>query len=337
MINIKNQIPSIYYDASRDFQILGHLYEVVLNYIKTNTDMLYLLPNGIEEDTRATELLATTLGFKLRRNYDKAQLAALVSIFPQLLKLKGTKKAIDLAGNALVKASGVPGEFSSEIKDHILTIKIPIELSDITLFVDLLPYILPFGIRVSIVRSTLLKYEAATPIYTSAVLQKATPGSEKFISHPLGLVNISSYDIDLVQAAQAAQVAKDAAQAAKNAAQAVVDAAQKAVDAAETVNEIDVAEAELDHAEAELVRAKAELDRAKAELDRANTVLTLENGGSYVDKTRKVSYSDSNFINSDGNAIAGQLGASPIIAFEPPKYSLDIQITDKAINKEENT
>ena len=42
MIRIKDQIPSIYYDASRDFQVLGHLYEVVLNYVKTNADMLYL-------------------------------------------------------------------------------------------------------------------------------------------------------------------------------------------------------------------------------------------------------------------------------------------------------
>ena len=134
MISIKNQVPSIYYDASRDFQVLGHLYEVVLNYVKTNADMLYLLPSGITEDTRATELLATTLGFKLRRNYDKAQLAALVSIFPQLLKIKGTLRAVNLAGDALVKASGVPGMFASEIKDHVLTIRIPIELSDITLF-----------------------------------------------------------------------------------------------------------------------------------------------------------------------------------------------------------
>ena len=72
MINLKNQVPGIYYDASRDFQVLGHLYEVVLNYVKTNADMMYLLPNDVEADTRAIELLATTLGFKLsRRNYDK--------------------------------------------------------------------------------------------------------------------------------------------------------------------------------------------------------------------------------------------------------------------------
>jgi hypothetical protein len=193
MINIKNQVPGIYYEASRDFQILGHLYEVVLNYVKTNADMLYLLPNGIEEDTRATELLATTLGFKLRRNYDKAQLAALVSIFPQLLKIKGTLKAVTLAGDALVKASGVPGMFASEIKDHVLIIKIPIELSDITLFIDLLPYILPFGLRVEIVRNTVIKHELTTSVGATSVMRVALPGNEKFVErHPLGLAEVSS-------------------------------------------------------------------------------------------------------------------------------------------------
>ena len=202
MIKIKDQIPSVYYDASRDFQILGHLYEVLLNYSKTNADMLYLLPNGIEADTRSTELLATTLGFRLKRNYDKEQLAALVSIFPRLLKIKGTKGAVDLAGNALVKASGVPGNFTSDLdtETHVLTVKIPIELSDITLFMDLLPYILPFGIRVSVVRSTAIPRKVTLPINTTTVLRKAMPGFDEFKQgkpHPLGLAKILNNDGEL--------------------------------------------------------------------------------------------------------------------------------------------
>ena len=196
MINIDKQVPSIYYNASRDFQLLGHLYEVTLNYIKTNADMLYLLPNGIEADTRATELLATTIGFKLKRKYDKDQLAALVSIFPQLLKIKGTKTAIDLAGNALVKASGAPGIFNSEIdlENHILKVYIPIELSDITLFMDLLPYILPAGLRLSITRRTTIQQKIELPIGTSAVMRYARPGLSDN-GHSLGLARISPTEI----------------------------------------------------------------------------------------------------------------------------------------------
>ena len=196
MINIKDQIPSIYYDASRDFQILGHLYEVVLNYSKTNADMLYLLPDGIKTDTRATELLAMTLGFKLKRNYDKEQLAALVSILPQLLKIKGTIRAVELAGNALIKAAGIDGSFDSTLNNHILTIKIPQELSDITLFMDLLPYILPFGIRVSVIRTTVIPQAVSMDFGATSVVRLAIPGIGQtdegaYIQHPLGLAKVS--------------------------------------------------------------------------------------------------------------------------------------------------
>lgn len=191
MISIKNQTPSVYYDASRDFQVLGHLFEVVLNYVKTNADMLYLLPDGIKTDTRATELLAMTLGFKPKRNYDKDQLAALVSIFPQLLKIKGTIQAIELAGNALVKAAGVNGVFDCDLENHVLTVKIPQELADITLFMDLLPYILPFGIRVSIVRTTVITKTVPLELGATSIVRKALPALDSSGRHPLGLVNIS--------------------------------------------------------------------------------------------------------------------------------------------------
>ena len=197
MISIKNQLPNIYYDASRDFQILGHLFEVVLNYTKTNADMLYLLPNGITSDTRATELLAHTLGFKLKRNYDKEQLAALVSIFPRLLKMKGTLQAVNLAGNALVKASGVPGTFESELTDRILTVKIPQELSDITLFLDLLPYILPFGVRVSVVRTTIIRHTYTTPLGTNSVIRNVLIGGTIYEPRPVGLHPLGLAKIEL--------------------------------------------------------------------------------------------------------------------------------------------
>jgi hypothetical protein len=45
MISIKNQVPGIYYDASRDFQILGHFLWVVRPWI--GGDVLLILYIGI--------------------------------------------------------------------------------------------------------------------------------------------------------------------------------------------------------------------------------------------------------------------------------------------------
>lgn len=151
MIKLRDQVPSIYTDASRDFQYLGWLINVVLNSVKHNVDDIYNLPN-VKADPALTELLALTLGFNVKRNYNQAQLATLVSIIPSLLKYKGTKTAIDIAGNALVKASGTYGSFNCKYNDTNIEVVLPKDLVDVTLFIDLLPYILPAGFTCKIAR-----------------------------------------------------------------------------------------------------------------------------------------------------------------------------------------
>lgn len=153
MIKFSNQVPSVYTSASRDFQYLGWLIDIVLNSVKHNVDDIYDLPNN-EADIKLTELLALTLGFKVKRNYDQKQLCALIAVLPRILKYKGTKKAVDMAGNALIAASGVLGDFISNIVDGELIVTFPVGLIDISLFTDLLNYILPAGMTYHIIRKT---------------------------------------------------------------------------------------------------------------------------------------------------------------------------------------
>jgi hypothetical protein len=153
MINFYNQVPSVYNSASRDFQYLSWLINVVLNSVKHNVDDLYDLPNT-KADSRLTELLAMTLGFKVKRNYNQKQLEALISIIPSILKYKGSKEAVNLACLALIKASGAQGIFKVDLKDNCVEIQLPETLVDTILLRDLLPYILPAGLTTRIVTKT---------------------------------------------------------------------------------------------------------------------------------------------------------------------------------------
>jgi hypothetical protein len=111
-----------------------------------------------------------TLGFKVKRNYDKQQLAALVSIIPSILKYKGTVRAIEMAGLALLSASGAEGMFDCKVDGNCLEVLFPKDLIDTTLFTDLLPYILPAGMTCRIVRKTKIKSAYITEInYDDAV------------------------------------------------------------------------------------------------------------------------------------------------------------------------
>ena len=151
MINFYDQVPSVYPSASRDFQYLSWLINIVINSVKHNVDDIYNLPSA-SSDTKLIELLAMTLGFKVKRNYDKKQLTALVAILPSVLKYKGTEKAVRMAAEALVKAAGALGDASTSVSGAELTVVLPKDLADITLFLDLLNYILPAGMSCRILR-----------------------------------------------------------------------------------------------------------------------------------------------------------------------------------------
>ena len=180
MIKFSNQVPSVYSNASRDFQYLGWLIDIVLNSVKHNVDDIYNLPNS-EVDPKLTELLALTLGFKVKRNYDQSQLHALIAALPRILKYKGTKTAIDMAGNALLAASGALGnddfefksetsEDSSEVSKGEIRVTFPVGLIDISLFTDLLDYILPAGMVCRIVRKNEIKQEPKTKLHYEDIL-----------------------------------------------------------------------------------------------------------------------------------------------------------------------
>ena len=177
MIKFREIVPSVYTNASRDFQYISWLIDIVLNSVKHNVDDLYDLPNT-RADAKLTELLAMTLGFKVKRNYDQKQLTALVAALPRILKYKGTKDAIEMAGRALIAATGSKGSITCTTEENELIVVIPKTLVDISLFTDLLPYILPAGMTCHIKRTDMGRYTVEDPIelgYDQIVIAKLIP------------------------------------------------------------------------------------------------------------------------------------------------------------------
>lgn len=178
MIKFQNQVPAVYPSASRDFQYLCWLINIVLNSVKHNVDDLYDLPNS-KADAKLTELLAMTLGFKVKRNYDQKQLSAIVAALPRILKYKGTKTAVDMAGHALIAASGAAGDFNSKVENGELEVTLPVELVDVTLFTDLLTYILPAGMTYHVKRKNEKIYKSTTELrYSSSAITEFEPDYE---------------------------------------------------------------------------------------------------------------------------------------------------------------
>ena len=162
LIKFQDLTPEVYYKRSRDFQYIGRLFDLVLNNAKMNTDIISSLPLNPDMDPRLLDLLALTLGFKSKHEYNTKQLAALCSIFPFVLRNKGSKLAIETACNALLNAEGITKEASIEVSNQTVSIFLPSELSDLNLLKDLLNYILPAGMSCSLVQEATLVPPSST-------------------------------------------------------------------------------------------------------------------------------------------------------------------------------
>ena len=167
MIRLQDLVPAIYYDKSRDFQFIGRLYDIVLNHIKTNADLLYDLPNGKNKDKRLLNLLALTLGFQTKHTYNSKQLEAICSVLPLIMKNKGSLMAIVIATNALLHAEGLTQALDYKvIPNKSIILYLPAELSDLTLLTDLMDYILPAGIYCEVIKELKSTYTIETTITT---------------------------------------------------------------------------------------------------------------------------------------------------------------------------
>ena len=168
MIKLQNYTPEVYYKESRDFQFIGRLFDLVLNSIKTETDLLYNIPLSTNSDEKLLELLAMTLGFKPKHQYNARQLKAVCSIFTEILKNKGSIKALKIACEALFNAMDVdqPLDYSfTEGKGKTeLDLYIPPDFEDITILIDLLTYVLPAGMSCNIIKELHIKTESNTNI-----------------------------------------------------------------------------------------------------------------------------------------------------------------------------
>ena len=164
LIKFQDLTPEVYYKRSRDFQYIGRLFDLVLNNAKMNTDIISSLPLNPDMDPRLLDLLALTLGFKSKHEYNTKQLAALCSIFPFVLRNKGSKLAIETACNALLNAEGITKKASIEVSNQTVSIFLPSELSDLNLLKDLLNYILPAGMSCSLVQEATLVPPSSTTL-----------------------------------------------------------------------------------------------------------------------------------------------------------------------------
>ena len=180
MIKLQDYTPEVYYRESRDFQFIGRLYDLVLNYVKTNADLIYSLPLSDNSDNQFIDLMAMTLGFHAKHKYTSQQLKAICFVLSEIIRNKGTIKALTIACDAIFHAEGIQGQFDYGLTNNNtnIVIYLPQELSDTTLLNDLFEYILPAGMSCQIIKTYSEKATPTTEVGVESTFHqyKGAPG-----------------------------------------------------------------------------------------------------------------------------------------------------------------
>jgi hypothetical protein len=201
MIKIQDSVPSIYYNSSRDFQLLGHLFDLVLNSTKTEADLLFNLPLSTNSDDQLLDLMTFTLGLRLNKaKYTSRQLRAICSVAPRMMRLKGSQKAVELLCTALMRADSAEGNFSLVLNEGQteLTVYITSYATCRDALQEVLPYILPAGMVFKIKESSGLTYNTITSLSLSDEVKVA-----------IGKLNSGDKEISQIVDNQLANIAVD--------------------------------------------------------------------------------------------------------------------------------
>lgn len=161
MFRLQENMPQVYINKSRDFQLLCHLYDLWQSGIKYGID---IIPNSLDPmrvpDT-LLEYLATRVGFFSSVTLDSNVLRYIISAFPYIIKNKGTETGIRAAVNTILKAENDPkavyevivtivNKSDSDQSSYNVEIQTKNDIYNKLALRELLKYVLPFGYTYSL-------------------------------------------------------------------------------------------------------------------------------------------------------------------------------------------
>ena len=162
MFRFQDNVPEVYVDSSRDFQLFCRLLDIIQSSLKYSIDSLQHVTTTNWCNSAVLPLLSSKLGFNSTINITDESLRSILDAFPTLIKYKGSKRGIEYAINIVRrivhdKSNDVYVDWS-KIDDHHLTIEFDTTTFDTTLFEQLLNYIIPCGFTYSVGSSTRSSY-----------------------------------------------------------------------------------------------------------------------------------------------------------------------------------
>lgn len=104
MIRTQNLVPEYYPEQSRDFQVLGRLFDYAVNGLKFNIDSMQNITNTNHAKDTVLPLIGDKFGIYDKQSYSNREL---LSALPSALQYKGSLKSISILLNAYLDSLSI--------------------------------------------------------------------------------------------------------------------------------------------------------------------------------------------------------------------------------------
>lgn len=105
MFRVEDNVPEVYVQESRDFQLMSRLYDLVFQSTRFSIDSMVHASDTIQCNSSLLNNLSTKIGFFSNLNVTDKELRTILSAFPHIIKHKGTMYGFNLIMNVFNKLS----------------------------------------------------------------------------------------------------------------------------------------------------------------------------------------------------------------------------------------
>ena len=157
MFRLHDNVPEVYMNESRDFQLISRIYDAAMAGVKFDVDSIVQTLDAMTARDRILDLMCTKIGFFPRVEIDANVLKYIIASFPYIIKNKGNKVGIQYAVNAILKAESNPdatgrpviiinnNNDSGILQPYMIYIYTTISLYNRVALEELLRYAIPVG------------------------------------------------------------------------------------------------------------------------------------------------------------------------------------------------
>lgn len=150
MFRVQNNVPEVYPDKSRDFQMFCRLFDVAFSSVKQSIDTMENITDTMSCDAVLLPLLKDKLGFFSAFELSDTELRYVLQAFPAIIRYKGSQQAITYITNLysrLVSAISSAAEVQLRVDNgnYVLEVSSEKAIVKTQLLFELLKYVLPTG------------------------------------------------------------------------------------------------------------------------------------------------------------------------------------------------